>query len=306
MVSGDETPGTYSACPACGGTRLSPLDAYAAAHLVRCARCGLTFAGRRPTGQELEAHYSGYGDWPDSALTRLRYREVLAAFEPYRSVGRIFDMGCGAGYFLEEAAAAGWEPHGSTVGALSVEMCRARGLNVMDAVEAGSSIPDGHFDVATAFEVVEHLRDPAVEARLLARIIRPGGLLYCTTPNFNSLSKRVLGPRWRVIGYPEHLLYFTAATLRTWLEPHGFRAIGVETTGISLGELRRALRRTGTGGSPSATPSGAGAVRGIDDRLRQATESGRLLPMLKTTLNGLLTRTGAGDTLKAWFLRLPD
>jgi 2-polyprenyl-3-methyl-5-hydroxy-6-metoxy-1,4-benzoquinol methylase len=305
MVSGDETPGTYSACPACGDARLSPLDAYAAAHLVRCERCGLTFAGRRPTGQELEAHYSGYGDWPDSALTRLRYREVLAAFEPYRSVGRIFDMGCGAGYFLEEAAAAGWEPHGSTVGALSVEMCRAKGLAVVDAADADTALPDAYFDVATAFEVVEHLADPAAEAKLLARVVRPGGLLYCTTPNFNSLSRRMLGPRWRVIDYPEHLIYFTAKTLKTWLAPFGFRPIRVESTGLSPGELRRALRTGREATAPTAAPSGAGAVRGIDDRLRQATESGRLLPMAKRTLNSALTATGTGDTLKLWFVREP-
>lgn len=295
----------YSACPACGADRLRALAAYNAAHLVRCERCGLTFAARRPTEQELESHYSGYGDWPDSALTRQRYREVLDGFESHRSLGRIFDMGCGAGYFLEEAAAAGWEPHGSTVGALSVETCRAKGLSVVNAVDT-AAIPDGHFDVATAFEVVEHLRDPAAEARLLARVVRPGGLLYCTTPNFSSLSRRILGPSWRVIDYPEHLIYFTAPTLKAWLEPFGFRAIRVETTGLSPGELRRALRARPSGSGSSAPPSGAGAVRGIDDRLREATESGRLMPMLKSTLNGALTRLRAGDTLKAWFVRQPE
>lgn len=294
----------YSACPACGASELRPLPAYRAAHLVRCERCHLTFAARRPTEQELEAHYSGYGDWPDSALTRQRYREVLAGFECYRSAGRIFDMGCGAGYFLEEAAAAGWEPHGSTVGELSVEMCRAKGLDVLNAAEAAAAIPDGHFDVATAFEVVEHLRDPVAEAQLLARVVRSGGLLYCTTPNFASLSRRVLRADWRVIAYPEHLIYFTAETLKGWLEPFGFRAMRVESTGLSPGELRRALRAWRTGSIPNATPGGAGAVRGLDDRLREASESGHLMPMLKSTLNGLLTRARAGDTLKVWFVRL--
>lgn len=296
----------YSACPSCGASGLSPKAAYSAAHLVQCQGCGLTFSRQRPTEQELEAHYSGYGDWPDSALTRQRYREVLARLEPYRSRGRIFEMGCGAGYFLEEAAAAGWEPHGSTVGALSVEMCRAKGLDVLNAADAVSSMPDGHFDVATAFEVVEHLRDPAVEAQLLARIIRPGGLLYCTTPNFDSLSRRILGPSWRVIDYPEHLIYFTAATLTRWLEPFGFRMIRVESTGVSPGELRRAFRNKRGKPATNVTPGGAGAVRGIDDRLREATEAGRFMPKLKTALNGVLTRARAGDTLKAWFVRLPE
>ena len=293
------------ACVSCGATTLRSLRAYEADHLVRCDRCGLTFAGRRPTEADLEEHYSGYGDWPDSELTRVRYREVLAEFEPYRSAGRIFDMGCGAGYFLEEAAAAGWEPHGSTVGELSVQMCRGKGLDVISATDAVTAFPDGHFDVATAFEVVEHLRDPATEAQMLARVLRPGGLLYCTTPNFDSLTRRLLGSKWRVIDYPEHLLYFTSGTLTRWLERFGFRAVRIGSTGLSPGELLRVLRQPAGESPAGAAPSGAGAVRGLDERLRDATEGGRLMPVAKRTINGALTRSGLGDTLKAWFVRLP-
>lgn len=296
-------------CVACGAEALRPLGGYQADHLVRCERCGLTFASRRPTDAELEAHYSAYGDWPDSEFTRRRYREVLSSFEEHRSVGRVFDMGCGAGYFLEEAQRAGWEPHGSTVGSLSIDMCRAKGLHVVSADEAADVFPAGHFDVATAFEVVEHLRDPDVEAALLERVLRPGGLLYCTTPNFDSLTRRVLGPDWRVIAYPEHLIYFTAATLASWLEPHGFRLVKLEATGISPGELQRALRqgmkRSAPDAEVSAAPGGAAAVRGLDERIRGATEAGMLMPAAKRLLNGALTRTRLGDTLKAWFVRRP-
>ena len=296
-------------CIICGAEGLRPLPNYDSDHLVRCERCGLTFASRRPSDDELDAHYGGYGDWPDQELTRVRYREVLTQLEQYRCNGRIFDMGCGAGYFLEEAAKAGWDPHGSTVGALSIDLCRAKGLHVVDAAEAANAFPADYFDVATAFEVVEHLRDPALEAALLARVIRPDGLLYCTTPNFDSLSRRLLGPRWRVVGYPEHLVYFTAATLVNWLQPFGFSPAKLDVTGISPGELKRALR---LGANPpqhesesDPAPSGAGAVRGLDDRIRGATEAGLLMPVAKRLLNDALTRSKLGDTLKAWFVRLP-
>lgn len=307
------TPDTGTAdrhgCLACGAEAVRPLRGYESDHLVRCARCGLTFASRRPSDAELEAHYGSYGDWPDSDLTRRRYREVLRRLEPHRSVGRVLDMGCGAGYFLEEAARAGWEPHGSTVGSLSIDMCRGKGLHVVSAEEAADAFPAAHFDAATAFEVVEHLRDPAVEAALLARVLRPGGLLYCTTPNFDSLSRRLLGPEWRVIAYPEHLIYFTAATLARWIEPFGFRLTKLEVTGISAGELQRALRQRGRRSACDTervpAPGGAAAVRGLDERIRGATEAGALMPAAKRLLNGALTRTRLGDTLKAWFVRLP-
>ncbi len=94
-------------------------------HMVRCPTCGTRFAGRAPSDAELDAHYRGYGDWPDSTITRQRYRELLSSFASYRGNGRVFDMGCGPGYFLEEAAALGWSPHGSNVGEKSMR-CAVR------------------------------------------------------------------------------------------------------------------------------------------------------------------------------------
>ncbi len=275
--------------------------------MIQCESCGLRFSSLRPSDQELDAHYSGYGDWPDSEVTRLRYREVLARLASYRSNGRIFEMGCGAGYFLEEAARAGWDPHGSTVGAASLELCRSKGLNVVAADTAGDVFPSAHFDVAAAFEVVEHLRDPAVEGALLRRLVRPGGVFYCTTPNFDSLTRRLLGPRWRVISYPEHLIYFTAATLASWLRPFGFRLARLEVTGISPGELRRVMRTRPVGPSDPGEPAAAGgaaAVRDLDDRLRAATERGAVMPAAKRLTNDALTMSRLGDTLKAWFIRV--
>ena len=300
----------HRSCVACGSVRLTKLRGYESVHLVRCVRCGLTFSGRKPSVAELDAHYRGYGDWPDSTLTRMRYREVLQRAEQHRATGRVFDLGCGAGYFLEEAAKAGWQPYGSTVGELSIELCRSKGLNVVSAEAASDYFPTGYFDAATAFEVVEHLVDPAVEARLLSKVVRPGGVFYCTTPNFNSLTRHLLASDWRVISYPEHLVYFTARTLESWLGPFGFRLQKLETTGISPGELRRAIRqrvaRTGGDRRVAANPGGAGAVRDIDERVRDAMESGYLLPAAKRLLNDALTRAKLGDTLRAWFVRMPS
>lgn len=103
----------HESCPLCGCPRLRALYAYVRSHLVRCGGCGTTFAGRLPTDAELEAHYRDYGHaWHDSPITRLRYRELLDTFEAYRQTNRMLDVGCGAGLFLEEARARGWEVHG--------------------------------------------------------------------------------------------------------------------------------------------------------------------------------------------------
>jgi SAM-dependent methyltransferase len=284
-------------CPICGAPGAKPLTGYGRAHLVRCRRCGMTFAGRPPTDDELGAHYADYGHaWLDSPITRERYRELLDSFEPYRVTNRLFDSGCGAGYFLEEARARGWEAHGSEYGDHALQICHDKGLEVVQAPLARDTYPPGHFDVITAFEVVEHLREPRAEADVLAHALRVGGLLYCTTPNFNSASRRVLRDRWSVISYPEHLLYFTPRTLRAWLDQAGLRPVRVETAGVSLARLR-----SGLAGGAEAAVSPAG-----DERVRATIERSALLRRAKSAVNGGLSALGVGDTLKARFERRPE
>jgi SAM-dependent methyltransferase len=254
----------------------------------------MVFAGRVPTDSELQAHYWDYGhSWQDSPITRKRYAELLDGFEPARNTGRILDFGCGAGYFLEAALARGWEAYGTEYSGLALELAREKGLQVAPAPLGTDEFEAGSFDVITAFEVFEHVRDPRTEASTVARLLRPGGLLYCTTPNFNALSRRLLGARWGVISYPEHLCYFTPRTLRYWLSGHGFKAESIRSTGISLAGLRE-----GISPKPSTTTPAA-----ADQRLREITEGSSALRLSKQGINGLLSLLAIGDTLKGRFRR---
>jgi 2-polyprenyl-3-methyl-5-hydroxy-6-metoxy-1,4-benzoquinol methylase len=254
----------------------------------------MVFAGRVPTDSELQAHYRDYGhSWQDSPITRKRYAELLDGFETARKTARILDFGCGAGYFLEAARARGWEAYGTEYSGHALELAREKGLNVVEAPLGGDAFAPGFFDVITAFEVFEHVRDPRTEASTVSHLVRPGGLLYCTTPNFNALSRRLLGARWGVISYPEHLCYFTPRTLRYWLRGHGFTAESIRSTGISPACLREAISS-----SPSTTPPAA-----ADQRLREVTEASSALRLSKQGINGVLSLLAIGDTLKGRFRR---
>jgi 2-polyprenyl-3-methyl-5-hydroxy-6-metoxy-1,4-benzoquinol methylase len=260
---------------------------------VRCLHCELTFAGLKPGDDELRAHYGNYGTaWHDSPITRQRYGELLDTFEPYRETNRILDIGCGAGFFLEEAQRRGWEAYGSEFSTRALGINRARALNVVPAPISDETFAAQSFDVVTAFEVVEHFRDPADEAAVFAHVLRLGGLFYCTTPNFGAATRRLLGPRWCNIAYPEHLFYFTTSTLASWLAPFGFVATSIHTTGFSPTALRKSL-------APGSHPTAPGQTG--DERLRIAVERSRLLVATKHIVDRALSSVGAGDTLKAWF-----
>jgi 2-polyprenyl-3-methyl-5-hydroxy-6-metoxy-1,4-benzoquinol methylase len=283
----------HERCLICGSSNLGALAGYDRAHLVRCRACGIVFAARIPTDAELSAYYRDYGHaWYDSPITRQRYTEVLDTLEPYRVGNRLLDLGCGAGYFLEEARSRGWEVHGTEYGGFALELARRKQLNVVRApIDPGTYEADS-FDVVTAFEVFEHVRDPMAEADLVARVLRTGGALYLTVPNFDSIGRRMLGPRWTVIDYPEHLCYFTPRTIGSWLGRFGFVAESVTSTGITVARIR----------DIRGTPCDDVAPHCYrNEGLRATIERWRLLRMAKSAANAGLSWFGAGDTLKARF-----
>lgn len=266
-------------------------NSYAHASLCRCGDCGFVFAVQQPAASTLEAHYNSYRrNNSFSDITRKRYLELLEQLEPYRKHNRILDVGCGDGYFLETAKAKGWEVYGTEFTSKAVAICREKGITMFEGTIL--DVPQQlEFDVITTFEVIEHMNNTSEFAAHTQALLRPGGLFYFTTPNFNSLSRRRLKGNWRVIDYPEHLSYFTPGSITRLLTSKGFSKLKLITTGISM-QSRSAYRQ--------AIESGNLAP---DEMLREKIENRFYMRWIKNAVNALLSLTGTGDTLKGFFVK---
>jgi 2-polyprenyl-3-methyl-5-hydroxy-6-metoxy-1,4-benzoquinol methylase len=252
---------------------------------------------RIPTAEELQAHYASYEYGNEGYLSPITigsYNILLDEFENYRRTGRLLDVGCGRGWFLTEAKKRGWEVYGTEYSETAVKICEASGI----AMRAGKLDPAAFagitFDVITSFEVIEHINNPNEELQNIHTLLRTGGLFYCTTPNFNSLLRYYLRAGYNVIEYPEHLSYYTKKTLNYVAKKNGFRVLKVLSTGISITRLKVSLNR-----SDEKNVSAVSA----DEKLRQNISSKRYLRVAKKMINGLLTLTGSGMTLKGYYLK---
>lgn len=284
----------HRACLICGSEVLQPLRGYERCSLVRCATCTFVFSGWVPTVDELVRHYSGLFDdcsrgyeWV-SPITRKRLDEWLDYMEPYRSVNRILDVGCGVGHFLRQAVDRGWEAHGTEYTDNAVAICRTKGIHMRQGPLRASDYPPESFDIVTSLGVIEHINNPVDELSAMFRVLRPGGLLYLTTPNFNALSRNLLGGSWNVIEYPGHLCYYTPGTIDDVLRRSGFKKITTKSTGFSLSRIGASLHGRGI---PFSSPDSA------DERLRNVFEGNRVLRAVKRSINWALTITGKGDEL---------
>lgn len=268
-----------------------PKDQY----LARCRACGMVYVGHEPSVQELTEYYAPYPVVENiSPVTLVRYDELLDRFSAYKKAGKILDVGCGGGSFLERAMAKGWQACGTEFGAGPIAACRAKGIQVLEGPLRPEDHPAEGYDVICAFEVVEHLTHPGPEIDKMLKLLRPGGLLYITVPNFNCLARRVDQAHWNVINYPEHLNHFTPRTLHRLLAGKGLRRSWLTTTGFSL------ERWMAKGKNNKATKVEAHQAQ---DQFREKIESRLHLRLAKGTINFFLDLFGLGDSLKAAYIK---
>lgn len=222
------------ACLICRGTRTRVLFEKGGKDFVRCAACGFVWLDPMPTAAEVGAYYEqSYQDGiyePYAAaetIRRLIAEHRLAAIRPHARPGHWLDVGAATGHFVEAAARAGMQAEGCELSGSAVAGARARGLTMHHAAVEEFS-PAAPYDTITAFDVLEHLRDPRAFLDRLRSWLAPGGTLALTLPDVSSVYPRLLMRRYWFYYLPsDHLHYFDPRTITRLLGEHGFDATRV-------------------------------------------------------------------------------
>jgi 2-polyprenyl-3-methyl-5-hydroxy-6-metoxy-1,4-benzoquinol methylase len=285
----------HNNCLVCNSKSLKPLVGYQKHYLTKCNNCDFVFCSKVPTVEELNDYYKVYaysGELNISPVTIKSYHTLLDEFEKYRKTNRIIDVGCGAGYFLEEAKKRGWEVYGTEYSDKAVEVCLAKGIDIKKGKLSAREFDGFEFDVITSFEVLEHINNPNEEIEEFNKLLRKGGLFYCTTPNFNCLLRYYFKSDYSIITYPEHLSYYTKSTLKRVLNQHGFKTIKFLSTGLSINRISTSSNEIINNGDINK-----------DEELRQNIERKWYLGIAKKIVNYLLTLTNTGLTLKGYFIK---
>ena len=264
--------------------------------IARCPACGVSFQPTLPGSDALTNYYDYMGKVDSvaaepSAFIGRRLTRMLSRLEPYRNSGRLLDVGCGRGTVALAARRAGWDVYATEISASCVVELRPlfgerlHHGSLLDAPFAPES-----FDAVLMIEVLEHLADPGGYLTASLRLLRPGGCLLLTTPNFRGLSGRLRRDAWRVVA-DEHLTYFDEATLGRLLRSSGFTLVRIVTTGLDLPALVGWLR--GSPGRPQSTGTavwGDGSDRSHGSAIADAGVE---------AVNAILAALRLGDALRA-------
>jgi len=195
--------------------------------IVRCRSCSLVYTNPRPVSQQI---LNGYAEAVDAdyatedSSRSINAHMSLHTLRKFSASGRLLDVGCATGYFLN-AARLGFETYGLEPSHWAAAYAQQNlQLNVQQGSLETQAFTNGFFDVVTMIDVIEHFMDPLAALQTVHRLLKTDGLLYLVTPNIHSVSARLLRGKWWGLR-PAHLYYFSPETLTAMLDKVGFEVV---------------------------------------------------------------------------------
>ena len=207
--------------------------------LARCDGCGVLLLDPQPTDAQLLKYYSVeyYGSsrrkfiGPIAKLVSLfQGGRARLASRHCQAGGRVLDVGCGNGGFLNQMKERGFDVHGTEWTAESAARV-PKEFNI--PVHVGDlltlRLPERHFDLITMWHVFEHLRQPRETLLRAKQSLTPGGRLILSLPNAESDQAQRFGVNWFHHDPPRHLHGFGPNSLGVLLSHCGFEISSLNT-----------------------------------------------------------------------------
>ncbi len=234
----------YRNCPACESKAFNILSAYSPEpwQVVQCIDCGFVYLRNPPGYAALEEEIaweksyrakrkaSGRGStWFSPIARKIRRRlgmsrERTKTLRRWFNDGHVLDIGCGPGHRIKPPMT----PYGIelSVGLYKVADKRMREfggfcLHGPGAEEIWKFDPQ-MFDGILMHSYLEHEAQVMKVLKGAHRALKPKGAVFIRVPNFASLNRRVIGPKWCGFRYPDHVNYFTLRSLRDVAGRAGF------------------------------------------------------------------------------------
>ncbi len=152
---------------------------------------------------------------------------------------RLLEIGCGTGVFLAKAREHGFDCSGLELSSYAAEFVRNMGIPVETKAIEDANFPDNSWNVIVMREVIEHLPHPKEALQTIHRWLKPGGVLFMATGNYDCPERKLRGSDWFYFMPEGHLYYFSNRTMAKYLRKVGFGTVRVTNQGDMLMEMLR-------------------------------------------------------------------
>jgi 2-polyprenyl-3-methyl-5-hydroxy-6-metoxy-1,4-benzoquinol methylase len=226
--------------------------------VVECAACGLAYLNPRPrpefisifyekdyfTGASAERGEGGLNLNLDLASSEMSEKRSLPwAIEILNKKingfngKRVLEIGCATGDLLKQIINEGADAKGLEISDFAANIARKRGLDVTTGtIEHYVSNNHDKFDVVIALEVIEHVLSPMRFIKSCTKIIKPGGFLVLSTPNY-FCSRRFHNEWFGFKSSFEHIYFLNLKTIRAVAKKNNLYVDYWETSSFPGGDI---------------------------------------------------------------------
>ena len=189
-----------------------------------------TYTAERERREREEPVFQWVGRRMIALRSLLPKRGLLPLTDRMVPDGDVLDIGCSDAVMLARLGPR-HVPHGielsAALAARAATVLAARGGTVVhaSALDGLSRLEAGRFSGVWMHSFLEHELEPLATLKAARRVLRQDGRLILKMPNYASINRHVRGARWCGFRFPDHVNYFTPASLRRMIEAAELRVV---------------------------------------------------------------------------------
>ena len=210
-------------------------------NIVRCTNCNFLYTNPIPDESTIgnfykTSNYISHSNTSNGLINKL-YKIIrnytltkkfkLITLVSNKKVGRLLDVGCGTGHFLNICRKKGWGVDGvePDINAKNLAEIATKKLILSSINEINN---EQKYDVITLWHVLEHVHSLNDTIIKLGNVLAKSGVVIIAVPNHESLDALIYKQNWAAYDVPRHLYHFSKQTLEILMKKHGFSLSGIK------------------------------------------------------------------------------
>ena len=203
--------------------------------IVVCKSCDFKFTNPRPDQDEIGEYYKAesyisHSNTSKGLIAKIYHsvrkytlkRKINLINRLYPQKGKLLDVGCGTGMFLNEARGNGWKVNGIEPDSGARQIAEEINKSTIKT-EILSSFQHEKFNIITMWHVLEHVHLLNETVDWLKERITEDGSIIIAVPNHESKDAEIYQAQWAAYDVPRHLYHFSQKSIKQLFEQKGFR-----------------------------------------------------------------------------------